>query len=547
MSDQDNPPADIILKVCNDDKQLAAIVPGGGNVIALTAQGLNDRLTEQGYGDWQILESALAEAAASIGKLSQEREFIVANRTDGELSLEVSADATEAVLSITPHRGGKPVTKSQVMEALAAENITHGIQNSVIETAISSASADPYIIAKATLPTNGDDAIFESLIPEAKDSRPKINQDGSADYHEIGSFIVVNAGDRLMRKLPPTSGKNGVDVYGKELTAQAGKNLDFAPNLAGVQIDPDDKDILIAATGGQPTIVERGATVSPVITVKNVDLTTGNIDFDGAVNIQGDVVEGMKIFATGDIAISGMVEGAELNAGGNIVINKGVIGRGDLRTAKGEPGPSVAQLKSGESIEARFIENAIVEAAENVTVGELVSHSEISALNHVVVGKKGAKKGHILGGKTQATMCVQAQIIGSQANVKTVIEVGSNPELHKRVKQIQTDLQSKEDEKLKLMTLVSRLSLQKDPKSKALLERVIATQDQLKTDIQTLQDESNNLGAQDELSNSAKVKVGKHAFSGSLITVCDKQYNVQDRTEAGEFLLVDGDVKFEFR
>jgi len=547
MTEQNNPPVDIVYKLSDDQQQLVAVVAAGENVVATTAKALNNRCHEQGYGDWQIQESALAEAAAANGKLEQEQEFVIACRKDGELALEIPDDATRVVLSTTPPRGGKPVSEAQVMEALTAADVTHGINKETIKAALSAGPADQVLIAEASLPVNGEDTLFESLVAEAKDSRPTINADGRVDYHEIGQFIVVEAGEQLMRKHPPTPGTNGADVYGKMLPAKPGKNLDFANGLAGVEIDANDKNLLKATTGGQPEIVERGVTVAPVISVKNVDLETGNIDFVGTVNISGDVVEGMKVFATGDIVVSGMVEGAELNAGGNILIKKGVIGRGELRTEKGEPGPGAAQLKSGGSIEARFVENAIVQAAENVTVAELVSHSEMSVQNLVLVGKKGAKKGHILGGKTTATMGVQAQVIGSQANVKTIVEVGSRPELHKKVRQIQYDLESKDEEKIKLMTLVSRLTLKSDEKSKALLERVIATQDELNASAQKLKDEREQLSAQDELTGTAKVAVGKHAFSGAVIFVCDKEYKVQDRTEAGEFLLDDDKVRFENR
>jgi hypothetical protein len=519
MNDQENPPQDIDLKVSADDKQLIAVVPGGGNVVSLTAQGLANRVKEKGFADWQTQDNALAEAAASLGKLEQPKEFVVAERVDGQFELKVADDARTVFLTLKAPRGGEPVSESQIQAALQAEGITHGIGSDAIQAAITEGTIEDAIIAEATLPEQGADTVFESLIPEVKDTRPKVNEDGSVDYHEIGAFITVEAGDKLMRKHPPSKGTKGMDVRGKEISAKPGKDIAFKTGLSGVTTDPADKNTLLATIGGQPIIVDNGIEVSPVISVKNVDMSTGNIDFVGTVNIQGDVVEGMKVHATGDIIISGMVEGAELEAGGDIVISKGVIGRGEMRTQNGEPGQGAAKLRSDGSIEARFIENALVEAAGNVTVGELVSHSEISSLNHVIVGKKGAKKGHILGGKTRATMGIQAQVIGSQSNVKTIIEVGSNPNLHKRVRQIRALLEEKAEENGKLLTLISRLRLQTDTKSKTLLERVTATQDKLISDIQQLEDENTSLEKQDALNNNAKVTIGKHAFSGASITI----------------------------
>lgn len=547
MTDENNLPADIVFKFSDDEQQLIAVVPAGDNVLPTSTMMLNSRCEVQGCGDWQIEEAALAEVVSLNGTLEQEREFVVALRKDGEVAIEVLDHAMRAVLSITPPRGGKPISEAQVMEALASAGVTHGINNAAIKSAVGTASVKQAVIAEATLPVKGEDAVFENLIPVAKDHHPKINDDGRVDYHETSHFVVVDAGDHLMRRHPPTKGTDGIDVYGEPIPAKPGKNLEFASGLSGVEIDSAENNLLKATSGGQPKVVQRGVSVSSVLTVKNVDISTGNIDFVGTTNIMGDVVEGMKVSSTGDIMVSGVVEGAVLNAGGNIVIKKGVIGRGELHTEKGESGHGVAHLKSGGSIEARFIENAIVEAAENVTVGELVSHSEVSAHNYVLVGKKGARKGHILGGKTTATTSVQAQVIGSQSDVKTIIEVGNAPEFHERIRKLQSELQSKEEEKEKLLTLISRLKLKVDKESKILLKRVIATYEELNVSAQDLTDEIEPLRTQDELTATATVKVGKHAFSGVEIIICDKELKVMDRTEAGEFLLAGDKVKFEHR
>jgi uncharacterized protein (DUF342 family) len=380
-----------------------------------------------------------------------------------------------------------------------------------------------------------------------KDTRPQINDDGSVDYHEIGSFITVNAGDLLMRRTPPTKGTNGIDIYGKIIPAKPGKDIPYANHLTGAEVDKSDRNLLIASTGGQPQIVDHGMTVSPVINLKDVDLSTGNIDFDGTVNIKGDVVEGMKIYATGDIIVNGMMEGADLQAGGNIIISKGVIGRGELRTDNGEPGHGIAILKSEGSIEARFIENAIVHADENVTAGELVSHCEISALNQVLVGKKGAKKGHILGGITKAVVAVEAQVLGSQSNVKTIIEVGNNPELHERTLQVEQSYNEKLEEQQKLGTLIHRLKEQTDAKSQAIMARALSTLKKINEDLATITEEKLQLEKQDNLTESAKVTVRKHAFPGVSITIGKNTYTVNDRTEAGSFVLEDKTVVFKYQ
>jgi hypothetical protein len=57
----------------------------------------------------------------------------------------------------------------------------------------------------------------------------------------------------------------------------------------------------------------------------DVDLKTGNIDFDGDVYITGDIKEGMKVRAGNNLSVLGTVTGAELSAGGNISVTGNVI------------------------------------------------------------------------------------------------------------------------------------------------------------------------------------------------------------------------------
>ena len=535
----------ISFKLSSDEAQLIAVIPGGTNIPPLNITQLNKLIIENGHTNWHLLDDGLAKTCSLLGNSETATDVIIGDRLDGEFVIKISDDATNVYMTVSPPQGGKPVTLEQVQKYLADREVTHGIKKDTIQQALSNNSTDKCLIAASTPPQHGEDATFESLITAAKDTRPQINDDGSVDYHEIGSLITVNAGDHLMRKIPPTKGTHGADVYGKIMVAKPGKDIPYASRLTGVEIDKNDRGLLIASTGGQPEIVDNGMAVNPVLNLKDVDLSTGNIDFDGTVNIKGDVVEGMKIIASGDVIINGMMEGANIQADGNIVISKGVIGRGELRAENGEPGSGIAILKSGQSIEARFIENAIVHADENVTAGELVSHSEITALNQVLVGKKGAKKGHILGGTTKAVAAIEAQIFGSQSNVKTFIEVGNNPGLHEQSQKTNESYEEKLQEQQKLTTLIVRLKNQADPKSQSILERAASTLTKLNEDLATIQATKSQLEKQDHLTDSAKATIRKHAFPGVSVTIGKNTLSVNDRTEAGSFILDDKKVIFK--
>lgn len=56
----------------------------------------------------------------------------------------------------------------------------------------------------------------------------------------------------------------------------------------------------------------------------NLDMSMGNIDFNGDVNITGSVRSGVTVHAMGSIYVGGFVEGATLIAGKDIVLKDGV-------------------------------------------------------------------------------------------------------------------------------------------------------------------------------------------------------------------------------
>ena len=375
---QERVPATLTLTLSEDGRQVLAVVPAGNDVITVKPVDVKRLLKDEGYADWHALDVSIAQVCSLVGKSPETQEVPIAECLDGELNISVSKDALQAFLSITPPQGGEPVDETMVRRALEERDIHYGILPSALRAEV----ADKQLVAQGEAAVDGDDTRFESLLPEAPDKRPLINEDGTVDYREIGAFVTVDAGDALMRKHPPTPGTNGCDIHGNVLMARAGKNLAFASKLSGVEVDADDPaDLLRASIGGQPEVVDRGMNVNPVIRVDNVDLSTGNIHFDGTVKIRGNVAEGLKVHATSDIYVSGMIEGAELEAGGDIVVSRGIVGRGEVRKKGGEQGCGIARLKSGGTVKARFIENAVVEATDTIQVGELVTHSELIALN----------------------------------------------------------------------------------------------------------------------------------------------------------------------
>jgi uncharacterized protein (DUF342 family) len=111
-----------------------------------------------------------------------------------------------------------------------------------------------------------------------------------------------------------------------------------------------------------------------------------------------------------------------LEADGDIIISQGFMGKGE------------GLIRAGKSIYAKFIENAKkVDAAEGVYVQDGIMNSFIDATKEVTcVGKRGT----IVGGRIRAGELLKSKVIGSVANVSTIIEVGIDPKKRQRLDEL---------------------------------------------------------------------------------------------------------------
>ncbi|WP_264175527.1 FapA family protein [Citrifermentans bemidjiense] len=259
--------------------------------------------------------------------------------------------------------------------------------------------------------------------------------------------------------------------------------------------------------------------VDPVFKVKRVDLSTGNLHFKGSLEIEGDVLEGMEVSATHDINVGGIVEAAIVTAGGNIVVSGGVIGHGKGAQGKVENRKEMAQLEAGGTVWVQFAENALINAGGEIVVKELSMQSELTSGSSITVGEKGARKGHLIGGVCRAVSLVHAVVVGSHAGVPTVIEVGVDPALNKKLEIVLDALAEKGrliEELGKTLAYVRENPGKMEPGLLALKERIYA---KYQGEIAELTGEKKRLEKRMEINAQARVEVERDAFLGTQIRI----------------------------
>lgn len=522
-------------------KIIASFTPEGGTD-AITPDEFMQAINAAGFGGCSIHQPTLGDATAKYNS-GEAFEIIVGEALDGKFSIRIDANLMAAYINCTLPVGGAPVQMQSILQEVEHRGITATLDLKAIDKALREGS-DNILIARGKLPVAGVNGGFESLIPSMKERSPRLDENGLADFRDLGEIVTVQEGGALMRLILPTDGEPGETVTGEIIPAKAGKKVAFATNLAGAILDPKDPNTLIAAVSGCPVVLKNGVSVDPVFVVKNVDLRTGNISFMGAVHVSGDVGANMTIKASGDIHIDGTVESAILEAGGDIVIKGGVLG-GSERHVHSDT-KARAAIKCNGSFTARFVQNAHISAGDGIFIQDIAMLSELTAGHQIIVGEKGSRKGDIIGGTARATMLVKAQNIGSSAYVKTVVIAGADKLLHERHN---TATKAYEDSMRKFADIIKLLEVARLSPGRVSPEAVKsaeATRAALNAEIETLREDEAELKKKIGVASRAQVVVEKHVFGGTEIHIGLKRYNTTGDKEGGLFHIDDkGELVFD--
>ncbi len=322
----------------------------------------------------------------------------------GAIGLSVTDDHMEAWVQV---QDGFEPSGEDYREALHAAGIIEGID----EDALAGAEANPpvyegVVLARGRLPVAGRQAEVEFLFATLKS--PFVAPDDldaplAIDFRESKVLQHVGAGDVLARKRPASVGVSGATVFGAELPASGGGDTVF---LASTNCTySDDRTAILAKISGVP-ILEKGNKVSvqAVLQAKNVDYSSGNLHHIGSVKIDGDVLPGFRIEATGNIDVGGTVEGASLLAGGMVLIRGGIRNR--------------ATVEAVGDVFVKFVDSeSSVKSQSSIHVALDCIQSRLDASECIVVG------GQISGGHAKSGLLIEARGVGSMREVATRVEI----------------------------------------------------------------------------------------------------------------------------
>lgn len=424
--------------------------------------------------------------------------------------------------------------KEWSLEELKALIVSKGVKTEVSESSLCDVIKNEiYDVAievargKEAVPGKDGHYVYHVSTPEVE-SAPKELEDGSVEYVKTTAHTVVEAGDLLAEYVPATNGEYGYTVDNMMLAPKRGKDL---PKLKGKGFYLENGKYY-ASAHGMVEITERGFRITNLLEVDgDVDINYGHIDFDGDVNIRGDVKSGMNVKAAGNIEIKGHVGNCQIEAGKDIVVHNGMQGKFS------------GKLTAGGNIECKFFENSQAVAGGNIAVRS-VMNSQLEAEGKVIVEGKDAV---VLGGSVHAVQGMELSEAGNDTEIETLLVAGALPDILQRDREL-VDLIDKVtgevdllDRSAKIMERMANTNVTKEMNNRRM--KIIQAKVIKSTELKKYQMEKVRNEALIQSGKNANIVVQKMIFPGCHVEIAGIGIDVKQEMKHVKFVLRDGNIE----
>lgn len=450
-------------------------------------------------------------------------------------SVKISPDLMSAtILAEAPSRG-ESYTPEYIRDVLRINNIKIGILNDAVKSLCAGEHyGEPFEVARGENAADGIDGWYEYLFTREFNSKPTIGDDGTADYHNLKLIETVKVGQQIALYHAPTKGSNGFNLHAKFIMAIPGHDL---PKLRGTGIKAEELEngdiSYIAAVEGKITESNGRITIKPVHEVNgDLDITQGNVEFNGDVIIHGKVRNGMEIKAEGTVTVDGVVEAASIYGKKGIVLRSGVVGyEGAVISSKGD-------------ITARFLEYAKVSCAGNIEA-EAFLDSDVDCEGTITLS---GRTSSIVGGHVHANLGIYIINAGNEKEMTTRISVGMPKTVLIHGEELRTKLIDDRKYMKKIDDALAQVEVfrKQDPDNPELNER------KQMLSIEHIRTHAIIAGAEEELkkldemhlrSDNAVINIKRMVYPGVVISFGPEHVKVTEEHRGVEFRKENGSIK----
>jgi len=337
-----------------------------------------------------------------------------------ELGVQVSKDRMSAVMQIPLGYPAHMLTPDVCIAQFDANGVVvdRAAEQSIAQI-VTQFRNNPSVPVRVTLtgkpPIIGADGRLELAeecrppeLVEPADGQTDEKAPTAIDHYARSPYILVKRGQVIGQVVPPGDGEDGTDVTGSAIPARPGKSFQLKPHET-IMVDAHGR--IIAQTDGTLDHADNTLRINSVLRIEGrVDFETGNIDFDGDVEIAKGVCDNFKVVATRNAVISGVVEAAELRTGGDLKLITGMFAK------------DKGSLHAGRACHAKFLQQAKVE-----TVGDLTVDKEIVNCQLIISGTVRSPHASLIGGACYAVGPIEIKFLGSESGIRTLVYLGSSP------------------------------------------------------------------------------------------------------------------------
>ena len=341
--------------------------------------------------------------------------FIVDTLSRNPFLVRVAKDRLSATIEVRHDAELITISPDDAVAALDAASVAVDGQVSQRIEEYVAALRDPagppegeYEIAAGRPATDGTDGTF--TWGDSLQSRTvEWSEDEAADFYNVSTLVTVEAGTLIGWISPPQSGTDGVDVHGNRLPPTHTPREVVLKE--GAWLGEDGKSVF-AGVPGKIVYEDNELSVCDVVEIAgDVDFRTGNLDVASDLVIRGSIRDLFRVTTKKSLIVGGAIEGARVEAAGNVTVRGGILNR-----AKG-------RVVAGGEIAAKFCHEANLHARGVIRVSKGMINSHVYTESKLTVSC-----GAVIGGEVHAKHGVEARTLGSPANIATDVIVGQHPD-----------------------------------------------------------------------------------------------------------------------
>jgi uncharacterized protein len=325
------------------------------------------------------------------------------------LKLKVASDHLLAeISSYKPPAGLKIEEKTLqlwIESNLRKQGIIKGIDPAAVtliaQDILRGKTIDGVVIARGMTATIGDMPFVQRIQPNGGKS------DQPVDFRKRRQIPFARKGETIAEIAYKDPSVDGFTVYGKTI-APVQERFEVVLSEGVERVE----NRFIAKIDGIIEVGDSHITITPgIVHSGNIDLTTGNLEFEGDVVVQGNIESGTWVSVKGNLTVNGSILGGTIQVTGDVTVEEGIA--------------AVASrcMSVGKNLTAGFINNSHVIVAGNITVKKSIIASLIQAKGAITIVEAA---GSIVGGCVCSEEQIQCSSVGRAESAATEIRLGTD-------------------------------------------------------------------------------------------------------------------------